>query len=270
MSSEDRDTPRSRRKRLGLLTIVGVAAALVVAGLLAPAAEGPGDDDRRAGAESTAPPAAAGSEGSRHRLDGADGRYRIATVREGSRVRVYDHPAGEPDALLGAESEFGSPQTLSVVGERGRWLQVVTPAQHGNPPMWVRANPEKLRFSSTDLSIHAELGERRVELRRGAEVLRTVPVTIGAEGSATPAGRFEVTDVIVGGLNPVYGCCAIVLSARQEGLPEGWAGGDRVAIHGTTGPVGNAASLGCLRATNADAAALARAVPLGTPVFIWA
>jgi lipoprotein-anchoring transpeptidase ErfK/SrfK len=101
-------------------------------------------------------------------------------------------------------------------------------------------------------------------------VVRSFDVTIGAAGSSTPPGRFAVTDLIVGGLNPVYGCCAIALSAHQPNLPEGWIGGDRIAIHGTTGPIGSASSGGCLRAEDDDARALTEKLSLGTPVFITA
>ncbi len=94
------------------------------------------------------------------------------------------------------------------------------------------------------------------------------PCTIGAPGSSTPTGRFAVTDTFVGGLNPVYGCCAIALSAHQPDLPSDWIGGDRVAIHGTTGPVGNAASSGCLRAADSDMQVLIPETPPGAPVFI--
>jgi lipoprotein-anchoring transpeptidase ErfK/SrfK len=67
-----------------------------------------------------------------------------------------------------------------------------------------------------------------------------------------------------------YGCCIIPLSARQPNLPAGWAGGDRIAIHGTTRPetIGQAASNGCLRASDADLRVLMRDVPIGAPVFI--
>jgi lipoprotein-anchoring transpeptidase ErfK/SrfK len=67
-----------------------------------------------------------------------------------------------------------------------------------------------------------------------------------------------------------YGCCIVALSARQPNLPPGWAGGDRIAIHGTphTETIGQAASTGCLRAADTDLRVLMRDVPVGAPVFI--
>ena len=42
--------------------------------------------------------------------------------------------------------------------------------------------------------------------------------------SPTPTGSFSVTDVIVSGVNPDYGCCVLALSATQPNLPPGWTG----------------------------------------------
>ena len=66
----------------------------------------------------------------------------------------------------------------------------------------------------------------------------------------------------------IYGCCALALSGHQPNLPPGWIGGNRLAIHGTPGPVGLAASAGCVRATDAAMKTLFSEVPLGTPVFV--
>jgi lipoprotein-anchoring transpeptidase ErfK/SrfK len=84
----------------------------------------------------------------------------------------------------------------------------------------------------------------------------------------TPTGRFAVTDTFRGDLNPAYGCCAVALTARQTRLPSGWLGGDRIAIHGTSGPLGAAISHGCVRAADADVSELVDRLPPGTPVTI--
>jgi hypothetical protein len=86
---------------------------------------------------------------------------------------------------------------------------------------------------------------------------------------STPEGTFAVTDGLAGTkLGPYYGCCVLALSGHQPNLPPGWIGGDRIAIHGTPGLVGSAASAGCLRATDRDVVSLFSLVPLGAPVFI--
>ena len=109
-------------------------------------------------------------------------------------------------------------------------------------------------------------------MRRAGRLVREIPIAIGSAGTTTPAGRFQVTDKLPASRFPVgpYGCCIIALSARQPNLPPGWAGGDRIAIHGTDRPetIGQAASSGCLRATDVDLQFLMRDVPVGAPVFI--
>ena len=65
-----------------------------------------------------------------------------------------------------------------------------------------------------------------------------------------------------------YGCCVLALSGHQPNLPPDWIGGDRIAIHGTPGAIGGAASAGCLRARDPDMVSLFARVPLGAPVFI--
>jgi hypothetical protein len=212
---------------------------------------------------------ASDAEDGKQQLWSGDG-HRIVSVQKGERVGVHERPDGRLVERAGPKTEFGSRRTFSVLARRGGWLKVTTPIAEANRELWFEADPRRLRFYSTPLSLHASLSDRRVELRRGEEVVRSFEVTIGAAGSSTPPGRFAVTDLIVGGLNPVYGCCAIAVSAHQPDRPEGWIGGDRIAIHGTTGPIGSASSGGCLRAEDEDARALTEELPLGTPVFITA
>ena len=198
------------------------------------------------------------------------GGFRIATVREGASVRLYERPREGVVKRVGDRTEFGSLQSFSVTDRRRRWLEVSSSHAPDNGTLWIPANRQVLEFDNTRVSVHADLGDQQVELRRRGEVLHSFEVTIGAAGTSTPAGRFAVTDIFVDNLNPVYGCCAIALTAHQPNLPVGWIGGDRVAIHGTVGPVGGAASSGCLRADDDDARILTQALRPGSPVIISA
>jgi len=145
---------------------------------------------------------------------------------------------------------------------------VTTPTLPNNQLGWIRLDPKRLRAGWTKLSIVVDLSARRAELRRAKKPVRSFAVTIGMPGSETPTGRFAVTDTFRGDLHPAYGCCAVALSATQPNLPSGWLGGRRIAIHGTSGPLGIAASHGCVRAADAEVSKLVSRVPLGTPVFI--
>ena len=196
------------------------------------------------------------------------GGFRIATVREGASIRLYERPREGFVKRVGDRTRFGSLQSFSITDRRRRWLEVTTSYAADNGRLWIPANRRVLEFDNTRVSVHADLGDQVVELRRRGEVLQSFEVTIGAAGTSTPVGRFAVTDVFVGNLNPVYGCCAVALTAHQPDLPVGWIGGDRVAIHGTAGPVGGAASSGCLRASDEDARMLTEALRPGSPVII--
>jgi lipoprotein-anchoring transpeptidase ErfK/SrfK len=186
-------------------------------------------------------------------------------------VALYAHRGGPSVARLGVATEFGSPQTLGVVRNRGRWLRVISTKLPNGRSGWVRARAVRLTTTPTSLTI--DLSRRLLFFKRGDQVVRRMKVTIGRPGSPTPTGRFAVTDKLAGSnYGPYYGCCILALSAHQPNLPAGWPGGDRIAIHGTNAPstIGAAASAGCLRAGDADLRILMRRVPLGTPVFIRA
>jgi lipoprotein-anchoring transpeptidase ErfK/SrfK len=203
-------------------------------------------------------------------LDVPDGAYAVIWVRHGSRVTLRTDPGGgSVVARLGKRTEFGSPTVLGVVRQVGRWAAVTTAKLPNGRFAWVKLNPRRLDGGWTRLSIVVDLSARRATLQSGDRVVRAFPVTVGAPGVETPTGRFSVTDTFRGDLDPAaYGCCALALSATQPHLPTGWLGGNRIAIHGTSGPLGVAASHGCVRAANTEVSALVDKVPLGTPVFI--
>ena len=198
--------------------------------------------------------------------------YILARVRED--VLAYNRPNGRPVAWLRTETPFGEPRTLGIVKVRDkrRWLGVHSPVFANDEIGWIPNDPNSLDLSRTRTALHISLPEARIRVRQAGRLVREVPIAIGSAGISTPAGRFQVTDKLPASRFPVgpYGCCIIALSARQPNLPAGWAGGDRIAIHGTDRPelIGQAASTGCLRATDFDLHFLMRDVPVGAPVFI--
>jgi lipoprotein-anchoring transpeptidase ErfK/SrfK len=121
----------------------------------------------------------------------------------------------------------------------------------------------------TRYSLEADLSERTVVLIRYGNPYRRIRVTIGAPATPTPTGHFAVTDKLVPRSTGVYGCCIVALSGHQPNLRPGWAGGDRIAIHGSPSQAtGDAASAGCLRARDRDLRILLRHLTLGTPIVI--
>ena len=197
--------------------------------------------------------------------------FGVVRVRSGRSVRLYDRPWGRVVSAVGARTRFGSPSVMSVVRRRGKWLAVTTTAMGNGKIAWVRADAPAIDRGRVRMAISVDLSERRLELRRGKRLVKSVEVAIGRPGSSTPKGRFAVTDKLPGSrYGPYYGCCILALNGTQPNTPAGWRGGNRLAIHGTNAPgsIGTPSSAGCLRASDADLRTLMRRVPLGTPVFV--
>jgi hypothetical protein len=180
-------------------------------------------------------------------------------------------PGGAAAMRLDDVTEFGSPTRLGVVRRRGRWLGVTAPQLPNGTLGWVDSRSSAIELSRTAWSIHADLSERSVVLRRAGSPVRRLSVAVGRPGSPTPTGRFAVTDKVSGDrYGPYYGCCILAISATQPNTPPGWTGGNRMASHGTDAPgsIGEAVSAGCLRAADSDLRALMEKVPVGAPVVI--
>lgn len=197
------------------------------------------------------------------------GRYfAIVELNRGAEVPLLSSPGGALIESLSARSEFGSPRVLGVARQKGSWLGVISPLLRNGELGWIRFDASKLTRYWTRYSLSVSLSQRSMTLRYGGREFGRFTVSVGAAGSDTPPGRFAITDALAYDDSPYYGCCALALSGHQERLPVGWIGGDRIAIHGTPGPVGYAASSGCIRATDETMRTLFRRVPLGTPVFV--
>ena len=185
------------------------------------------------------------------------------------KVGLRDEPDGKIVATLGRKTRWGSPRVLAVVEQRPGWLGVLTEQQPGKVA-WIPGDAAELLLEPWSLKI--DLSARRVTVSHEGEVVRRFAVGVGGPGSPTPTGRFGVTDTLrLTGGGP-YGCCAIALTARQKDIPQGWTGGDRVAIHGTDSPssIGGAVSHGCLRTAEDDLRWLLARIPLGSHVEIVA
>jgi hypothetical protein len=182
---------------------------------------------------------------------------------------LRDAPAGDSIQRLVTRTEFDSPKVLAVVGDDRAWLEVIAPELANGQTGWVHARD--VDIGGTAYALSASLSDRELTARRRGRVVRRVTIAVGAPATPTPAGTFAVTDKLrMTAAGSPYGCCALALSGHQPDVPQGWSGGDRLAVHATeeTETIGAATSLGCLRAGDADMRWLVDAVPLGTPVEI--
>ena len=150
------------------------------------------------------------------------------------------------------------------------WVRVRLAVLPNGTTGWVRAHgARRLRHRT-----HAP----RRRPRRGCEA------TLDRDGPAGPArcpsasarragrrrtGEFYVRNRLTRYRSPAYGPVAFGTSARSPHATD-WPAGGFVGIHGTDRPdlVPGRVSHGCIRLRNADIRALARLMPVGTPVTI--
>jgi L,D-transpeptidase catalytic domain len=261
----------------GRVVLAGVALAV-------PLAAGCGDDEPApipnaiVVEEDSSPEAASGDDGLERATGSQGGSARalllsdagnpLVQVRRDRSVDLYDEPGGTVIKTVKDETEFGSPTAYAVKRERDGWAGVPTPHFENGRLAWVRLDPRELRAYTVFYEVEVDLSEYQATLLRRDRPIRSFPVSIGRPEAPTPTGEFAVTDTFRGGLNPAYGCCAVALTARQTRLPSGWLGGDRIAIHGTSGTLGAPISTGCVRAEDENVSELVDRLPPGTPVTI--
>lgn len=173
-------------------------------------------------------------------------------------------------ARMARRTKFRSPRVVAVVRRRGDWLAVLAPELPNGKVGWIDGR-RGVRLYRTDAILEVDLSKRELSLRRYGRIVQRMRIAVGRPSAPTPTGRFAVTDrLTTGSDNGPYGCCVLALTGHQPSIPQGWGGGDRLAIHATAAlqSIGHAVSLGCLRTTNREMRRLVRQVPLGTVVEI--
>lgn len=183
-------------------------------------------------------------------------------------VVLRARPGGRPVVRIGPRGVLGGPLVLGVVAVRGTWVEVTTEALPDGHFGWAKFGRD-VTVQPVRWALRVSLSRHALFVVHGGRVVRTIPVGIGRPGSPTPRGRFAIAEKLTGAFGPAFGCCILVLTARQPRLPAGW---NRqltyyVAIHAGSGE-GSAVSAGCLHATEADVRYLMRVLPLGTGVRI--
>jgi hypothetical protein len=197
--------------------------------------------------------------------------YRLL-VRPGERLAVSAAPGGELARRVADRTEFGSRESLLPTGERrGTWIEVRHTSLGNSGTGWIDVRAAPLELAPRTIELEIDLSDRQLLVYEG-RLARRISVAIGAPATPTPPGVYYVTDRLRGAdFGSFYGCCILALSGRQPNLPQGWSGGDRLAIHGSPAPTwGKNVSNGCLHAREADLRYLMKVVPLGTPVMVRA
>jgi hypothetical protein len=157
----------------------------------------------------------------------------------------------------------------SAVGRDGRlWVHVRLPVLPNNSTGWLpRAALGPYTFVRTRLVV--DLERLTLTLLSDGRPIFRAPVGVGTPSSPTPTGQFYIRNKLIRYRSPFYGPIAFGTSARSRFLTD-WPAGGFIGIHGTSEPelLPGRVSHGCIRMRNADILALARLLPVGTPLTI--
>jgi lipoprotein-anchoring transpeptidase ErfK/SrfK len=112
--------------------------------------------------------------------------------------------------------------------------------------------------------------DRKLAVLENGVVLRKFAVSVGAEVSPSPVGKFAIVNRLA---NPTYYHSGVVIPAgKNNPLGPRWVGLNKrgYGIHGTSAPgsIGKAASHGCIRMRNRDVVEFATLVSVGDTVEI--
>ncbi len=194
----------------------------------------------------------------------------VAQAR-GRSVVLHRRPGGKRIGRLRARRIEGKriPLVLLVQRRREGWLRVRLPVRPNGSLAWVRSRDVQLRRNPYRLEI--SIKRHRMTLWRNGRRMAVKRVGLGQAVAPTPTGRYFVTD-LVKARDPrgMYGPYAFGLSGFSP-VHTSFRGGDgQIGIHGTDQPqaLGTDVSQGCVRVGNATIIALAKMLPLGTPVDI--
>ena len=145
----------------------------------------------------------------------------------------------------------------------GLWIQVRADGATG----WVRREAVG-GYEAVDTRLLVDTRTLTATLLRANRVIFRARIGVGTAEAPTPTGSFYVRNRLTRYRSAFYGPVAFGTSARTA-LTD-WPAGGFVGIHGTSRPelLPGRVSHGCIRMRNADILALARLMPVGTPVEI--
>jgi lipoprotein-anchoring transpeptidase ErfK/SrfK len=253
---------------VALATLVALAAS---AAALRPA---PGRPARAAGHMPLPAPIAPAFVPGKPRALGSQ-RYlsQWAPVRRRVVARAAPSRRARGIAVVERTTPEGTDNTVSVLrrarDRTGRtWVRARLPGLPARAVGWV-PRAALGGYIVVDSRLDVDLAALSLTLYRGGRRILHAPVGVGAPGWETPRGTFYVRNKLTRYRSPEYGPIAFGTSARSPHATD-WPAGGFVGIHGTDRPdlLPGRVSHGCIRVRNADALALGRLMPVGTPVHV--
>lgn len=182
-------------------------------------------------------------------------------------VEVFAGPeAPTPIEALDHPTALDSPLVFVVIETRDAWLHVQLPVPPVGSTGWVRESD--VRLTKHGYRVTVDLGDRRLLVLDGSEVLLDAPIAVGARGAPEP-GTYYIKELLrTPGPDSVYGPSVFGLSGyiNAPASPEDTL----VGIHGTNDEsvIGQEVVEGSIRLSNEDLDRLVGTLPLGTPVEV--
>jgi len=188
-------------------------------------------------------------------------------------IRLTPQVSSRAVGRLRLLTEDGLPEVYPVLAARqdsdGRaWLQIRVPMRPNGRIGWV-LDEMLSSFYIVRTALVIDRSKLRATLLKNGRQIWSARVGIGAPATPTPRGQFWIRERLKGlGSGGTYGPWAFGTSAYSN-LSD-WPGGGVVGIHGTNQPglIPGRPSHGCVRVRNDKIRALARLMPVGTPVSI--
>jgi lipoprotein-anchoring transpeptidase ErfK/SrfK len=178
-----------------------------------------------------------------------------------------------PVARISTRTPEGTTNIVQVLGRTedrdGRlWVRAGLATLPNGSTGWVRRDALG-GYGSVNTRLVVSLSRLTATLRQAGRVVFRARVAVGQARWPTPRGRFYVRNRLTRFAGPTYGPLAFGTSARSEHLTD-WPGGGFIGIHGTDEPelIPGRVSHGCIRMRNRDILALAKLMPIGTPLTI--
>ena len=219
-------------------------------------------------ADLPAPIRPAFTPGPPHRLGSIRHLSHWAPVKRSVKARTAPDATAAVVTTLSSNTPEGTRNVVAVLGRDGSWVRVALAVLPNGTTGWV---PRRALggYGVVDTRLDVDLAALRATLYSGGRAVLSADIGVGTPDAPTPTGRFYVRDKLTRYSSPVYGPIAFGTSARSPTVTD-WPAGGFVGIHGTDRPdlLPGRVSHGCIRMGNQDILALARRMPVGTPITI--
>jgi lipoprotein-anchoring transpeptidase ErfK/SrfK len=214
----------------------------------------------------------------------------FATVKSSvTNVAIFDSPSATSPKLTlpnpwlvdPTVPDSKVPQVFLVQTQRNDgWVQVLLPVRPNGSTGWLHT--ADVTLTANPYRIVIALRAHRITVTNGTAVSYAGPVAVGASNpplpdagkpTPTPTGKYYLRVLLQApDPNTVYGPYAYGLSSHSNALDDFQGGDAEIGIHGNNDKsvLGKDATHGCVRMDNAAITALAKQLPLGTPVTIVA